>query len=96
MTQLLNQNWQVYASLLYMAICGSVLAYIFWNYGITHLGARPTSLFFNLVPIVTSIVSVILGQRITLLEVTGVLIVLVGVLLSTSVIRLPKFTPKPI
>ena len=88
MSQLLDQNGPVYISLLYMAFFGSVLAYLFWNYGITHLGAENTSVFFNLVPVVTVLVAAILGESITPVQIIGGLIVISGVLLSTNVVNL--------
>ena len=87
-TQLLHQTGQVYISLFYMAIFGSVLAYLFWNYGITHVGAGNTSVFFNLVPVVTVLVAVIFGQSITPVQIIGGLIVISGVLLSTNIVNL--------
>lgn len=87
-SQLLNQPPQIYSSLLYMSLCGSVLAYLFWNYGITHLGAGTTSVFFNLVPVVTVLVAVIMGEPVTPIQIIGGLIVIFGVSLSTHVITL--------
>ena len=89
MAQLLNQTVQVYASLMYIAICGTVLAYLFWNYGINHLGVGTTSVFFNLVPVVTVIMAIMLGQPITFIQILGGMSVITGVLLSTNVVRLP-------
>ena len=85
--QLLNQAPQIYWSLIYMALCGSVLAYLFWNYGIAHLGTGNTSVFFNLVPVVTVLTASILGQPIVPVQLFGGLIVISGVLLSTNMIR---------
>ena len=90
MSQLLHQTGEIYIALLYMAIFGSVLAYLFWNYGITQLGAGNTSVFFNLVPVVTVLVSFFLGQSITLVQTIGGLIVVLGVLLSTNLVKLPQ------
>lgn len=40
-------------SILFMSIGMSVLGYLWWNKGIAQIGAAKTSLFFNLVPVVT-------------------------------------------
>lgn len=88
-SQLLHQSTQLYVSLLYIAICGTVLAYLFWNFGINHLGVGTTSVFFNLVPVVTVIMAMLSGQSMTLLQLFSGLLVIVGVLLSTRVIKLP-------
>ena len=88
LSQLLDQARPVYISLLYMSLFGSVLAYLFWNYGITHLGAENTSIFFNLVPVVTVIVAALFGESITSVQIIGGLIVISGVLLSTNILSL--------
>lgn len=88
-TQLTNQSWQVYFSLIYMAVFGSVLAYLFWNYGILHLGVGNTSIFFNLVPVFTVLISIGMGQPILLVQTIGGVLVILGVLVSSNVIELP-------
>ncbi|MHB1221930.1 MAG: DMT family transporter, partial [Gammaproteobacteria bacterium] len=88
-TPLLHQTWQVYTALIYMAVFGSVLAYLFWNYGIAKLGAGNTSLFFNLVPIFTVFISMLMGQPISALEIFGGSVVILGVLISANFIKLP-------
>ena len=92
--ELLNQNWQVYAALIYMALFGSVLAYLFWNYGIAQLGAGPISIFFNLVPVFTVVISIVAGQSISLLQIIGGMVVIFGVLISVNFIKLPVYFKK--
>ncbi|MGR5991012.1 EamA family transporter [Bacillus paranthracis] len=41
----------------------SVLGYLWWNNGIAQIGAARTSLFFNLVPVVTMIISFFRGSK---------------------------------
>ncbi|MGQ3892715.1 DMT family transporter [Legionella sp. CNM-4043-24] len=91
-SEILNQDWQVYAALLYMAIFGSVLAYLFWNYGIEHLGASNTSIFFNLVPVFTVIISLVGGGHISNMQILGGVLVLTGVLISSGFIRFPAMS----
>lgn len=94
LSQSLHQTPFVYISLLYMTLFGTVLAYLFWNYGIAHLGAENTSVFFNLVPVVTVAISALLGQAITSVQLVGGLIVISGVLLSTQVISFNRLHQK--
>lgn len=89
MTPLLHQTWQVYTALIYIASFGSALAYLFWNYGIAKLGAGNTSLFFNLVPIFAVFISMLMGQPVSVLEIFGGAVVILGVLISTSVVKFP-------
>jgi drug/metabolite transporter (DMT)-like permease len=82
-----NQNISVYLSLIFMAIFGSVLAYLFWNYGITHLGAAYTSRFFNLVPVATVGISFLGNEEVLFLQIIGGVLVIIGVLYSNNVFR---------
>lgn len=88
---LINQGWSVYAAIVFMAIFGSVLAYLFWNYGIANLGAEQTAVYFNLVPVFTVVISISTGQPVSLLQIIGGLLVIFGVLISTKVVRIPRY-----
>ena len=70
--------------LVYMAVCGSVLAYLFWNLGIKEIGAANTAVFFNLVPVFTMILSLCSGLEPNPLQISGALIVICGVILATG------------
>ncbi len=82
--ELFQQTSKIYMALLYMSIFGSVLAYFFWNHGIALLGAGTTAVFFNLVPVVTVLVAIIMGQAVTLVQMMSGLLVIFGVFLSTN------------
>jgi drug/metabolite transporter (DMT)-like permease len=71
------------AAILFMAICGSVLAYVWWVQGIARLGAGTTALFFNLVPVWTLLLTAAGGGRLTVAQLGGALLVLAGVSLAT-------------
>lgn len=45
------------AALLMMSLCGGVLAYLFWNASITHLGPSKAAIFLNLVPVTTMVIA---------------------------------------
>lgn len=45
------------AALLMMALCGGVLAYLFWNASISHLGPSKAAIFLNLVPVTTMVIA---------------------------------------
>jgi drug/metabolite transporter (DMT)-like permease len=70
------------AALLVMAVGGSALAYLFWAQGIRTLGAARTSLFLNLVPVTTMVLSSLDGLPPTPAQGAGGLMVLVAVTLS--------------
>ncbi len=73
-----------------MAFFTSVLGYLWWNQGIKEIGAGKTSLFFNLVPVVTMIISFAVGTPIKVFQVIGAVLVILGVLTASGVIRIPK------
>ncbi|WHY71421.1 DMT family transporter [Fictibacillus enclensis] len=78
----------VWGAILFMALCTSVLGYLWWNLGIQKIGAGKTSLFFNLVPVVTMIISAITGAAVTYPQLFGVGFVILGVLTASGVFPL--------
>lgn len=67
----------------FMAIFGSVLGYLWWNRGIARIGANRTSIFFNLVPVSTMIITGLTGGGVSGIQVMGGGLVLTGVFLAT-------------
>jgi drug/metabolite transporter (DMT)-like permease len=78
---LLDLPLLVWLGLLFMAIPGSVLAYLFWNRGMATLGPARTSIFFNLVPVFTAAISVATGDRVSAAQVLGGAVVIAGCVL---------------
>lgn len=87
---LFEQTSTVFYPLIYMVVLGTVAAYLCWNYGISQLGAGKTAIFFNLIPIVTSVISFFQGQTVSMIQLIGGLSVIFGVLLSTKVMTFQK------
>jgi len=77
-----------------MALFTSVLGYIWWNQGMKEIGASKTSLFFNLVPVVTMIISFAIGTPIKVFQILGALLVILGVLTSSGVFSFPETKAK--
>ncbi len=73
---------KTHSILIYMGICGSLLAYIFWLKGVHFLGPAKSAIAFNLVPIFTLIVNLALGILPNYAQIIGMLMALVGVLIS--------------
>ncbi|OCG08717.1 hypothetical protein A9G13_01260 [Gilliamella sp. wkB178] len=74
--------------LIYMAIAGSVLAYLFWNVGIKELGAATTSVFFNLVPVFAMLLALITGLIPNVLQLAGAVLVIGGVIYATGAYKI--------
>ena len=67
-------------ALLYVAVCCTVLTFIWFNQGIMYLGAQRASLFINLVPVFTLFLgALILKESLELPTLLGVAIVCAGV-----------------
>jgi len=77
----------VYLAILFMGVLGSVVAYIFWNYGISQIGVADTAVFFHLVPVFTVLVSFVLGQSVTLVQILAGIVVMGGVAISSGTVR---------
>lgn len=76
-------------ALAFMALGGTVLAYLFWGLGIQRLGAGKTSLFLNLVPVFAMLIGGALGNLPTTAQVVGGLLVLLGVITAMMPARRP-------
>jgi drug/metabolite transporter (DMT)-like permease len=74
----------------YMALVGSVLSYIFWQVGISVRGAGATSILFNLVPVAALVVSAACGRHPEPLQVVGFVVAILGVLLASGRLGSPR------
>jgi drug/metabolite transporter (DMT)-like permease len=79
-----------WGAILFMAIFTSVLGYLWWNKGMEEIGASNTALFFNLVPVVTMIISMITGVPITIPQILGTILVILGVLTASGFLQVKK------
>ena len=70
--------------LLYMSVFGTVLAYIGWIKGVYFLGADKSAIAFNLVPVFSLLVSIVLGTPPHIVQIIGMIVVLGGVVLSSG------------
>ena len=73
---------QTWLGILYLALPGTVIAFLFYYQGIESLGVTKAGIFINLIPVSTLILSVpILGEIPDLNVLAGILMVICGVLL---------------
>lgn len=79
-----NLSVKTHIILMYMGVCGSVLAYIYWLKGVFFLGPDKSAIAFNLVPVFTLLVSLAFGLIPNLVQVLGMILVLAGVLISSG------------
>lgn len=68
----------------YITIFPSIFSFIFWNMGVREIGASKAGVFLNLSPVFTAAISWALGQKITIVQVLGGLLVFLGVYITTG------------
>lgn len=74
----------VIVAVLIMSLLGSVLAYLWWNDGVRQVGAAKAGVFMNLVPVFATLIGVALGQKVAGSQLLGAILVVGGVLYSSS------------
>ncbi|MCY7115580.1 DMT family transporter [Streptococcus mutans] len=76
-------KWQ----LLYMSIFSGVIGVLMWNVGNRILTPKNGSLFMNLVPIVTFVIEVFSGYKISKIEILGALLTISAIVLNNLISR---------
>jgi drug/metabolite transporter (DMT)-like permease len=67
----------------FLAVFGSSLAFILFNFGVKVLGATRTEIFSNIIPVLTAIFAfLILGEDLGFQKLLGLAIVLTGLFLA--------------
>jgi len=70
-------------SMLYLGLLSSATGFVLWNFSLDRLGPVRVSVYIYLIPLVMVVASVfILDQVITLLKACGIVLVLIGLVLS--------------
>jgi len=83
-TALTQQPLSILAIIGYMAVCGTVLAYLFWLQGIQALGPQRAAITFNLVPVSALLVNLALGTLPSVEQCLGLVLVCAGVLVASG------------
>lgn len=81
---LAQQPPSVFLIMAYMAVCGTVLAYLFWLQGIQALGPQRAAITFNLVPVSALLVNLALGTLPSAEQCLGLLLVFAGVVVASG------------
>ncbi len=73
-------------TLLYLGIFPSIVAYMFWNFGVKTAGAPVSSVFMYLLPVFTTVIAFLfLNERLFSFHFTGGLLILSGLFLSSFI-----------
>ena len=73
----------VIISVVVMGFLGTTLSFLFWNTGVKELGATKTSVFLNLVPLFAGVSGLFFGHSISLFQIIGGTIILIGIRFSS-------------
>lgn len=76
----------VHLAVVYLALCGSLLAYLLWFNGLEKIGSVRTAIFFNLAPVFTMLVATLTGTAPNVWQLAGAAWVILGVLLASGVL----------
>jgi drug/metabolite transporter (DMT)-like permease len=75
---------QATIGILYMGILPSVGSFIFWNISIRQIGPSRAGVYLNLITVFTAILSLLLGNTITYVQIIGGILVFIGVYLTSQ------------
>lgn len=80
----LSYSFEAWASIVFMAICSSVLGYLIQQITIKKLGVNKTSLFINLVPLFAILFAyLVLGDPVTIINLASAAIIITAVFLNS-------------
>lgn len=82
-----------WAAILWMALPGSLLGFLFWQVGIARRGPGATAVMFNLVPIAALVVAAALGRMPDAAQIAGVALAIFGILLASDRLLRPRPAP---
>lgn len=73
-------------AVLYIGIFPSLLAFLFWNYGVAKVGAASAGFFINLMPVfATALAWLLLGETVYPAQIVGAALIIGGIALAQSV-----------
>ncbi len=73
--------------LVYMGVFGTFVAYAFWLQALQGIGPDRLSLCFNLVPVFTLLISLVMGHYPNAAQMVGMMLVITGVMLGSGLFR---------
>ena len=72
------------ATILYVALFASVLAFIFWNRAVRSVGANKAGPFIHLMPVFSTVLAVVfLDEKLYDYHLQGILLIFTGIMLTT-------------
>jgi drug/metabolite transporter (DMT)-like permease len=74
-----------WVALIYLGLIASALAYFLWNYALNSVEASLAAPFINLIPIIGLILSILVGESVSFIQILGGLIAIIGVLITQNI-----------
>lgn len=68
--------------MIYMVVVPAILAFIFWGYAVSKIGAENTGLFMNAVPIVAFVIGILSGQHFSTIEYIGATLTIAALVIN--------------
>lgn len=85
-----NTNWSFWLSLIYVGVLATVVSMVLWNICVQKVGATSAGMFLNFNPVFTAILAfLLLGERMSLIQLLGSAIVIVGCFLFSRLKSVP-------
>ncbi|WP_172142626.1 DMT family transporter [Brevibacillus sp. HB1.3] len=89
-----NTDWTFWLSLFYVGVMATVVSMVLWNVGVQKVGATSAGMFLNFNPIFTAILAfLLLGERMTIIQLLGSVIVIVGCYMFSRLKHVSTPTP---
>jgi drug/metabolite transporter (DMT)-like permease len=79
-----------WSALIYLGVFASALAYFLWNLGLNRMDASLAAPFINLIPIVGLTCSILTGETVSIVQITGGLIAIIGVLITQNLLNFKR------
>jgi len=79
--QLKGLGLDFWASAMVMGVFGTALAYFFWNYGISKIGAAKGAVFLNAIPLFTALFAIFFGADLFAYHLVSIILITSGLLL---------------
>jgi drug/metabolite transporter (DMT)-like permease len=76
-----------WVALAYLGVIASALAYFLWNFGLSKMDASLAAPFINLIPIIGLALSILTGEPVSIFQITGGLVAIVGVLITQDLLK---------
>lgn len=74
-----------WVSLVYLGVFASALAYFLWNYALNTVEASLAAPFINLIPIIGLILSILVGETVSGIQILGGMVAIIGVLITQNI-----------